>query len=103
VRRLRDLVAGFIQVAHGGKTGVAEIVPDAGRAGHDIGLAAAIADDIMRTLDKGRCSRRKFHATSINSTPSSAERPSHGMAAAWAVLPWNVYSTETMPFMPRSP
>ena len=44
-----------------------------------------------------------FQAAFISSTPSSALRPAQGAPAEWAVLPWKVYSTETMPLLPAGP
>src|SRR3546814_20645486 len=38
-----------------------------------------------------------FQPMFISSTPSSAERPRQGAPAEWALLPLNVYSTETRP------
>jgi hypothetical protein len=59
--RIGGLVADIEQGFHRVKGVVAEIVPDRGDARHDVGLAAAIADDIMRALRQRQMFAAKIH------------------------------------------
>ena len=49
-RSLRNLVAGFVQLADRSEILVTEIIPHARFARHDVGLAPAVGDYIMRPL-----------------------------------------------------
>ncbi len=58
---------------------------------------------LCERCERRRCSRRKFQPTSISSTASSALRPPHGAPPACALVPLNVYSTDTAPVPLASP
>ena len=86
-----------------GVVGLAEVVPDAGVARHDVGLVAAVGDHVVRALLQAQVLAAVVPAAFISSTASSADRPRHGAPALCAVSPLKVYSTETSPLPPPRP